>query len=194
MKFSPLSGWLSIWLILLGETMLIFDGCCGTKSVSRIFAQRGWDAITLDIDQRFKPDIVADIRDYKYEGPRPDLMWFSPPCDEFAREFMPWCRTGKAPDLSIVKACIAIAETVQPRYWVIENVIGAQTWFRPFLGEPRYKNRPIYLWGFFPEIRAYFKPKNKESMSSARAIERAMIPPELSVALACAVERQAALL
>src|SRR5574341_1069536 len=102
--------------------LVMFDSCCGLKGASRAMSERGWKIITLDNDPKFNPDIVADIREYHYKGPRPDLMWFSPPCNEFAREWMPWCRLDIAPDMSIVLACKRVIEETQPRFWVIENV------------------------------------------------------------------------
>lgn len=134
------------------ETMLILDLCAGLKGASQAMKERGWQVITLDIDPRFKCDITADVREWHYpaEFPRPDLIWASPPCDEFARESMPWSKTGKTPDMSIVLACKRIIEEAQPKYYVVENVRGAINYFRPHFGNYRYHVGAFYLWGFFP--------------------------------------------
>jgi len=113
---------------------------------------RGWQVIRVDNDATFKPDIVADVRKWSWDGLTPDLIWASPPCKEFSRESMPWCKTGNNPDISIVLACKRIIEEVQPRYWIIENVKGAVRWLEPFLGPYRCNVGPFYLWGFFPEL------------------------------------------
>lgn len=170
--------------------LLMIDGCAGLGGASAPMRARGWKVITLDNDPAFGTDIVADIRTWTYTGPRPDLMWFSPPCNEFAREFMPWCATGKPPDLSIVKACKRIIDQAQPRYWVIENVKGALKWLEPILRKPAYVCNPYYLWGSFPDISHVRVTSNKEHLSSTRAAERALIPYRLSEALAEAIERQ----
>lgn len=34
-------------------------------------ARRGWTVVTLDIDAQFNPDILADARDWHYQGARP---------------------------------------------------------------------------------------------------------------------------
>lgn len=167
--------------------MLMLDLCCGLKGASQAMRARGWRVITLDIDERFQPDIVADLREWEYEGPQPDLIWISPPCTEFSRESMPWCRTGRAPDLSIVQAAKRIVQTVQPRAWVLENVRGAQA----YLGPAREIHGPFYLWGSFPALgRPRLNLRKKESYSSTQEAERAKVPYALSEALAIAIEGQ----
>lgn len=150
---------------------------------------RNWAVITVDIDPCFEPDIVADIRSWSWRGRRPDLLWASPPCDEFSRELMPWSRTGKTPDLSIVKGCRRIVKECNPRYWIIENTRGALPYLVPYLGKPAAVSYPYYLWGFFPQLpdgkREY---RHKELLSSTAKAERARIPYELSALIAEVVE------
>lgn len=107
---------------------------------------------------------------------------------------MPWSKTGSTPDLSIVLACKRIINEAHPRFWVIENVQGAISWFKPILGNYRVHYGPFYLWGFFP-LPGDFKLiyKKKESYSSLRKnakAKRAKIPEQMSLALAIAVEGQ----
>ena len=175
--------------------MIVFDGCCGLKGITSVFEGRGWQAVSLDINPRFEPTITADIREYHYEGPTPDLMWFSPPCTEFSREFMPWCKTGNPPDLSIVLACLRIINQTNPRYWIIENVKGAIPWFKPILGNYTYSFGPFFLWGYFPQIeKVNVNWKHKEKLSSSRQAERAKIPETLAIAIARAAETQTTIL
>lgn len=112
--------------------------------------ERGWDVVTVDNDPRFNADVTADVREWKWTGERPDLVWSSPPCVEFSRESMPWCRRGVVPDMSIVEACVRISRETKARFWLLENVRGAIRWFKPTMGEPRYRMAPIYLWGAGP--------------------------------------------
>ena len=173
---------------------VFFDGCCGLKGASSAAKDRGWEVTTLDIDSDFNPDIVADIREYTYMGPVPHLMWFSPPCLEFSRSSLPWIRSQQPPDLSIVLACKRIVDQVKPQYWVIENVKGAVRWFRDILGPPRFVINPYYLWGYFPiPPRIMIRNKPKQSFTSARRAERAMIPYALSHAITIAAEYQSPL-
>lgn len=170
--------------------MLMIDVCAGLKGASTAMVDRGWEVVTVDIEPSFSPDILVDIRAWSYDGSKPDLMWFSPPCTEFAREFMPWCKTGKKPDMSVYIACKRIIAESQPRYWIIENVKGAV----PYFGKPAAIVGPYYLWGFFPPLGnvRYTAPK-KESLSSSKSAERAKIPYSLSLAVALAVEKTPAL-
>ena len=168
----------------------MIDLCAGLKGVSAAMRERGWKVISVDIKPEFEPDIVADVRNWYYEGPRPDLIWASPPCDEFSREFFIWSRTGKAPDLSIYLACRRIINEANPRFWVIENVRGAV----PYFGKYSTVYYPYYLWGFFPplpKIRLDFP--HKERLNSSEKAKRAMIPYELSFLIASAIEKQPAL-
>jgi hypothetical protein len=170
--------------------MIMLDICAGLGGASQAMKDRGWTVVTLDNNPKFGTEIVADIRTWSWRTNRPDLIWCSPPCTEFAREFMPWCKTGEEPDLSILKACTRIIDQANPRYWVIENVKGALKWFEPILGKPSYVCNPYYLWGHFPSIDHVRVVSHKESLSSSQDAERGLIPYRLSNALAEAIERQ----
>lgn len=148
---------------------------------------------TLDADPRFNADVTADVRTWAYTGPRPCLVWASPPCTEFSRESMPWCRTGEAPDLSIVEGCLRVIREADPEFWVVENVKGAIKHLSPLLGKPRQSHGPFFLWGRFPSFSCRVLPF-KERLSSARRAERAMVPRALSERLAAACEFAATLL
>ncbi len=163
----------------------MLDLCAGLGGASRAMRERGWTVTTLDLDPRFGTDVVADLTTWHWDGGTVDLLWASPPCDEFAREDMPWCRTGQAPSLTLVQHVQRLVAEIRPRYWVLENVRGAQ----PYLGRAPAHYGPIYLWGWFPQFDCTVRPW-KERLSSARADLRAEIPYELSLALAQAVERK----
>jgi hypothetical protein len=170
----------------------MLDLCAGLQGASKIMRAHGWQVVTLDYDPSFGCDITADVRTWQYIGPRPDLIWASPPCDEFSREFMPWSRTGKNPDMSIVLACKQIINQANPRYWIIENTQGAIRWFIPYLGRYRCNIGPFFLWGHFPPLgRVDISTwRKKESYSSSAPAERAKIPESLSRAVMAAIECQ----
>ncbi len=165
----------------------MFDLCSGNQTASKAMKDRGWEVITVDIDPALKPDIVADVRAFSYHGPRPDLIWASPPCNEFTREFLIWTRKGICPDMSIFHACRKIIHDARPRFWIIENVRGATRYFGRYT-EVHY---PFYLWGFFPPLgKIKLKYKRKDSYTSSNKIGRAAIPYQISLAVAQAIERQ----
>ena len=167
--------------------MLMFDGCCGTKGASASMLDHGWEVITLDIDLAFLPDIVCDIREYSYSGPKPTLMWFSPPCTDFSFNDKPWNKDKQRPiDLSIYEACLRIVKETNPDFWIIENVRGAIKYFGP----PKAKRGPFYLWGYFPPLAPFkLNYKRKDSYSGRNPELRAAIPYELSDQVRLAIER-----
>jgi hypothetical protein len=171
--------------------LLCLDLCAGLGGASQAMRRRGWDVVTMDNDPRFGCDITADLTAWSWHGRRPDLVWASPPCTEFARESMPWCRTGAVPDLTLIQAVRRVVTACDPRYWVLENVRGAVH----YLGPPREIHGPFYLWGHFPPLgRPRLAMRKKESYSSRQRAERAMVPAALSTALALAIESQPMLL
>jgi hypothetical protein len=168
----------------------MIDLCAGLKGASAAMLSRGWNVLTVDINPSFEVDIVADVRTWSWTGERPDLIWASPPCNEFSREFFVWSRTGKPPDLSIVQGCQRIISESKPRYWIIENTRGGAQFLTPLLGKPAIILYPYYLWGHLPPLPDK-KPKfpHKELLSSTAKAERARIPFELSALIARAVEQ-----
>lgn len=172
----------------------MLDLCAGLGGASQAMRVRGWEVVTVDNDRSFGCTYTADLRTWSWTGPRPDLVWLSDPCTEFARESMPWSKTGAIPDLSLLLAGLRVIMECGPRMWVRENVRGSVPWVRPILGEPRQIIGPFYLWGHFPPLGVgKFAMRKKESYPSTRPDLRAMVPPVISEAVAVAVERQSML-
>ena len=169
------------------NALLMLDLGSGLGGASQAMRERNWRVVMVDIDPRLSPDVIADLRQWSWRGERPDLVWCSPPCDEFARESMPWCATGQTPNLAIVNACRRIIAECEPRYWIIENVKGAQRW----LGQAVTHVGPFYLWGHFPPLgQPRLNMRKKENYSSNAPEKRARIPLALSLAVAWAIEEQ----
>ena len=174
--------------------MLMLDLCCGLGGASKAMRDRGWDVITVDIVPEFNPTIVADLRTFHYSGPRPDLVWVSPPCEEFSRWSLPesWaCNRGgkKEPDLTLMLAAKRVIEEAQPIWWIMENVRGAVPFFDPHLGPVRKRSGSRYLWGEFPPFDC--DPgygKWRIPPSSDRAVLRSIIPKQISTALCLSIE------
>ena len=149
---------------------------------------RGWEVTRMDNNAEFNPDIVADIRTFTWSRGPLDLIWASPPCEEFSREFMPWCKTGIDPSMELVEATVRVIKESSPRFWIIENTRGSVRWFKDLLGKPAWISNPIYLWGKFPPLEKMRLRMCKEKKSSTAAAERAKIPYKLSVAVAISIE------
>lgn len=175
----------------------MLDLFSGLGGASAAMVERGWEVITVDIEPRFSPTVVADLKDWSWHGAQPDLVWASPPCVEFSRLDKPWYRgPRKAPDMSLVLAAKRIINEVEPRFWIIENVRGAVKWFYPILGRPSWIDNPIYLWGKFPFLGNLQIAPWKEQLgcSRDRSALRAKMPIKLSKAIALAIESQEGML
>lgn len=173
--------------------MLMLDLGVGLGGASQAMKARGWTVIGVDNDPRFTPTVLADLRTWHYTGPRPDLIWASPPCIEFARISMPWCEQPTFPDLSIMLACKRIIDESHPYNWILENVRGARPFFEPYLGQVTAIYGPFYLWGTWPNlgpIRQERLHTHKERLGSKQSAERAKVPFILSYRVAEAIERQ----
>lgn len=167
--------------------MLMLDLFSGAGGASAAFLDRGWRVVRVDNDPDCRPDIVADLMTWRWDGPTPDFVWASPPCTEFTRSALPWFRAEPAPSLALVQRAVAVVQELMPRFWVIENVRGAIKWFRPMLGSPRWCGGPVCLWGDFPAFHCNVRPW-KQRLSSRKRRERATIPYNLSRALALSIE------
>lgn len=167
----------------------MLDLFAGLGGASRAMRARGWQVTTVELDPKFRPDVVGDVARLPIRG-QFDLIWASPPCTEFSRESMPWCKTGNPPSLELWQAAERAIAELRPRWWVIENVRGAVRWVGR---QPQRRIGPFYLWGRMPAFKVRdLAHKPKESWSSSQRAERARIPMALSLALAEACERDAA--
>ena len=74
--------------------MICFDLCSGVGGASDGFKKADFSVVTLDINSCFNPDIVMDITKFaEYVVDtfyKIDVVWFSPPCDEFTLSDLPW--------------------------------------------------------------------------------------------------------
>lgn len=99
---------------------------------------------------------------------------------------MPVGSKNRRPSLEMVFATMEIVRDLRPRFWIMENVVGAI----PFLGAPLQKIGPFCLWGYFPRIEARLSVVTHRKMTRDRqtAAARAVIPYDLSEAVYHAVE------
>ncbi|MEM2619020.1 MAG: hypothetical protein QW356_06010 [Candidatus Hadarchaeales archaeon] len=170
---------------------LMLDLFSGLGGASQAMVDRGWRVVRVDINPLLNPDIVADVRDFHWDGERPDLIWASPPCEEFTRHALPWTRRKNPPppDLSPALAVKRIVEETKPVFWVVENVRGAVPWFTSIFGPARKRVGSRYLWGHFPPFDCpHLYGKYRLPPCSRRSLLRSKIPYSLSLSLAVAVE------
>ena len=177
--------------------MIVFDGCAGTGSATKPFADRGHIVETLDIvgDQTY----TMDIRDF-HPGKEYDFMWFSPDCTEFsnANYRLGPCK-DRDPDMSIVEACLRIVEEAKPRFWIMENPRGC---LRHFVRKPaatvKYADfgycsvKPTDLWGVFPfffsRVPRTTETRPIQHMVSSGNPQRSAVPYELGRVICLSIE------
>ena len=121
----------------------LLELCCGSKSVSKYFEAQGWECVTVDIDKKFEPTIIADVRDIDppntWKAGEFDVVWCSPPCTFFsiARSRAP--RDFRSAD-QIVIACWdiirhLISDTTKNVFWFMENPATGYLKTRPYMQE-----------------------------------------------------------
>ena len=118
---------------------------CGTKSMGKAFEQLGWEVVSVDINPKFEPTIVADIRTWDPSCFAPGTfvaIHASPPCTEYscARTTAKTPRDLEGSD-ALVQKTMQIMEYLQPLVWIIENPWSGMLRKRPFMApmEPRMR-------------------------------------------------------
>jgi hypothetical protein len=187
----------------MGEQLVWLDLCSGLGGASQPALDRGWRVIRVDIDPRFKPDIVADVRALPLKPFPIDVLWASPDCREFSREALPWF-IGKyqSPSMELVYSCLKVVRDFNPPWWMIENVRNARKYLTPVLGPVRYYSTGHVLWGNLPTLLPNIAPHKgpwgtrngsggiREQRKDRGGAEAAKIPYEIGEAICAAVERR----
>ena len=92
----------------------------GTKSVSRVFENQGWECVSLDLKNA---SIETNILDWDYTQFSPgyfDFVWASPPCTEYSIAKSTGVRKIAEAN-QIVLRTLEIIEYLKPKHWVLEN-------------------------------------------------------------------------
>ena len=183
------------------------DLCSGLGGASQPALDRGWTVIRVDIDPRFKPDIVADVRALPLKLFHVDVLWASAPCTEFTKTGLPpswakyryegWLPTEQsiADSIALVKACRDAADYLKCN-WIIENVRGSRRFLSPILGPVRAMTSGHVFWSNMPLMipcglngRKWLLSPTKDPRD--RAALRAKIPYEIGSSICASVERLA---
>ena len=117
-------GALGLWM--RKENPRLLELFCGGKSVGKAAAKWGYDVISVDILQRFKPTICCDLLDFdfqKYPVGYIKYIHASPPCTEFSIAKTVGVRKIDEATKLVLKA-LAIIDYLKPVYWTLENPRG----------------------------------------------------------------------
>ena len=147
---------------------IVIDLFCGLGGFSSAFEESDeWGVVTVDREERFDPDIQADVMDLRpCDLPAPDVMLASPPCTCFSlaanghhNHF-----DGSDPQTDDARTAVALVyhtlgliQSLSPDYWFLENPRGK---LRTVLGRPEGTvslcqygydwQKPTDLWGRHP--------------------------------------------
>lgn len=124
--------------------MKMLDLFCGTKSMSKAFAAKGWETYTVDWNKDFEPTLQADIGTLTAQdiielcGGVPDVVWMSPDCTSYSvaaigkhrkknyvtDELDPVSDYAKFCDAVNSHIIDVVVNQLKPTYWFIENPRG----------------------------------------------------------------------
>lgn len=140
---------------------------CGLGGWSIGFHRAGFRCVGVDVvDVGYPYDLYqADIRtvtgaDLRRQNSGQDFtaVVASPPCTEFSQITNLSYKKGQRgpPDpkkgMELVLQTKRVIDELKPKYWVLENVMGAREYIDPVLGKPALVTRPWVLWGKFPQL------------------------------------------
>lgn len=193
--------------------MKVLDLFSGLGGFSEAFLRAGDEVVRVENNPLLSEvpctsiEDVKEMRDrlqqFKDEGQpirKIDLVLASPPCLEFSLAFS--APRGVAqrnneefePSLELLEITLEIIDIIQPRWWVIENVIGSARYFERLGLIPHQIHGSCVFYGKFPKFESPHMPTKKEKDSwhgdPLRMNKRALIPLELSKALRNAITSQ----
>ena len=189
---------------------VMLDLFSGLGGASEAFAQAGWTVIRIENNPELQYVPFTQNWDVlKWESwadalPKVDLVWASPPCREFSNAYAaPGPSAQRAnlefePDMRLVQASMEIIEYLAPKYWVVENVIGAKKWFEFRQPTSFQQIGSFCLWKSpsVPHITIPYEFSHTKaeqdtwSTDPLRANKKAMIPFEVSFGLLGALTEQ----
>jgi len=124
-----------------------------------------------------------------------ELLWGSPPCPEFSRAYnAPGPKAARAgeefsPDMEPLLRFIALRDALEPRFWAVENVVGAIPHFTPLLGVEPVRCGSFWIWTNLPSIHLpagfHHRKQDQDTWSTdpLRSNKLAKLPLELSRAI-----------
>jgi DNA (cytosine-5)-methyltransferase 1 len=172
----------------------VLDLFCGLGGWAQGFIRKGYEVHGYDIVDfsEYYPGIFhqVDLR-YFNDFPQADIIVASPPCTEFSIITFPssWKSVQRhgppriEDAIFLVRRTFEIIERVKPRYWVIENVRGAQK----YLGKANFHIGSRYFWTNIPKLQVDANDifgKYKIYPSEMRPALRSLIPESISNAFA----------
>ena len=161
-----------------GTDRVCLDLFAGLGGFSAAFQDAdGWEVVTVDVEERFDPDIQADVYDLEPgDLPDADVVLAGHPCTVFTKAAAwndHWDEDGNPQTeqarkhVAMVFHTVGLIRALAPRYWFLENPEGH---LRRFLGRPTGSvtycqygadyRKPTDLWGHHPPGMTYKACRN----------------------------------
>ena len=190
--------------------MRMLDLFSGLGGASEAFLDHGWEVWRGDFNELFynpsseyyvKNTVKWDAYEDEVPGGHVDFLWASPPCYEFSLGYnAPRAKAQREgreyePDMTFAIRTKEIIEIVKPRFWAVENVVGASKYFEPIFGKHRILLGAAMIWGNFPIVGFDASSRKKkvdvwDIESPIRSNIRAKMPYWLSDQMRVAVQYQ----
>lgn len=143
---------------------MIIDLCSGLGRFP------GIHVVSIDIDPKTKPTILASVHDLPLRGClKPDLVHASPPCKYFslarARRYGYYPK-GIADSFRIVASCFDAFDYLEAKNWTLENPLGVLRRIMPPSAITEYEAHD-------------YKRKKTDFISNIRSLKRAIIPMDV---------------
>jgi len=117
--------------------MKILDLFAGSRSISKVGKELGYECFSSDIEAFEEIDYIINILDFDVKKVPfiPNIIWASPPCTTFSvasigthwtggkNAYIPKTREAEL-GIKLVKKSIEIIRYYNPKYWYIENPRG----------------------------------------------------------------------
>jgi site-specific DNA-cytosine methylase len=117
--------------------MRVADLCAGTGSATKFFEERGHVVDRYDL-----PD--GDVTKLHFSRGQYDFIWASPPCQDYAKlRMLQWFPEPFEIDLTVWEHCRRLILEADPKFYVIENSLGAKR----IWGPPSHTNGAWTFWG-----------------------------------------------
>jgi site-specific DNA-cytosine methylase len=154
--------------------MKVLELFAGTRSIGKAFEAHGHQVFSVEWDKRFDHiDLYADVltvtaEDILSRFGRPDVIWASPDCTTYSVAAISRHRRREAdgslsPVSDYAKFCdrvnahvVELIRELKPKYWFIENPVGALRKMKFMEGLPRYtvtycqygerRQKPTDIW------------------------------------------------
>jgi hypothetical protein len=156
----------------------LLDLFCGRGGWTKAFMRAGWDCVGVDVVDLCYPGRLYKCSVFELESSFIDSfdgVVSSPPCEDFARAWLPWLRGDQLPDASALRLLWWSVELC----WARSNRLTECSIFAARHVPASVRCESYAFWGDVPLLMPQL-PRKKTRSSGLRPDLRAEIPASLS--------------